>query len=93
MTTTPFGAENATYVQKLEFRAGALNGFAACQNAKDLTAATMQVSDPNWLNKRHVFLVDDKVVRERGTEPISFLKPAFVFDRDEFVFAEFSTLL
>src|SRR5207244_2757638 len=74
VTTAPYGAENETYAQKLEFRAGALNGFAACQNGKDLSAAAMQAADPNWLAKRHVFLVDDDLVRERGNEPILLLK-------------------
>jgi hypothetical protein len=93
VTAAQYGSETETYVQKLEFRAGALNGFAACQNGNDLTLTAMQAADPKWLTKRHVFEVDGYVVRERGNEPVFFLKPAFVFERDEFVFAQFSTLL
>jgi hypothetical protein len=77
------------YVQKLEFREGALNGFAACQNRKDGSGLSLDVADPAWRSKRHVFMVDDQVVRDKYTR-VFMLQPAFVVERDESVFIRFT---
>jgi hypothetical protein len=87
------GAGIGTYVQKLEFREGALNGFAACQNTRDIAGTAMREADPAWKTKRHVFMVDDVVLRELSDETLFGLKPAFVVERDESVFIQFSTFL
>ena len=87
------GPNVGTYVQKLEFREGALNGFAACQNTRDIAGPAMQEADPAWKSKRHVFMVDDAILRELTDETLRGLKPAFVVERDESVFIQFSTSL
>jgi hypothetical protein len=84
-------APSDVYVQKLDFRDGALNGFAACQNRSDLNGLAIEKVDPGWQkHKRHLFMVDDQVVRVGRAEPIRMLQPAFVLERDEYVFIRFS---
>ena len=84
-------APSDVYVQKLDFRDGALNGFAACQNRWDLSGLAIEQVDPGWRKaKRQVFMVDDQVVRVGHGEPIRLLQPRFVQERDEYVFIKFS---
>lgn len=90
------------HVQKLEFRGGALNGFAACQNHKDIVGIARDAVPAELQAKRHVFMVDDQVVRERLAKPpgvaasggdVLTLRPGFVFERDEYVFVVFDVWL
>jgi hypothetical protein len=90
LTTVSLSPSTEVYVQKLDFRDGALNGFAACQNRKDRSALFFGDVDPQWNAKRHVFMIDDYVVRERVEGTIYMLAPAFVLERDEYVFTRFS---
>jgi hypothetical protein len=83
-------APSDVYVQKLDFRDGALNGFAACQNRWDSIRAIDKV-DPDWKKvKRQAFLVDDQVVRTSQGKSIHLLRPTFIQERDEYVFVRFS---
>jgi hypothetical protein len=87
------------HVQKLDFREGALNGFAACQNRKDIIYTARDDVAAGRKAKRHVFIVDDQVVRDlesdRGSTTsivagdVLSLAPRFVFERDEYVFITF----
>jgi hypothetical protein len=79
------------YVQKLEFRDGALNGFAACHNRRDANGYAINDVDPAWKLKRHVFAVDAQPVRTTHGGPIMSLAPSYVFERDAHVFIRFST--
>jgi hypothetical protein len=74
-----------TYVQKADLRDGALNGFATCQNRNDL----FRPLDPLWQSKRHVFAVDEHVVRVRQGGSIHLLRPLIFIERDESVFIFF----
>jgi hypothetical protein len=78
-----------TYVQKLEFRDGALNGFAACQWYQNGIGRQIAEKDPAWERKRHVFMVDDQVVRVLHSGTVYGLRPTFIFERDEYVFIQF----
>jgi hypothetical protein len=80
------------YAQKLEFRDGALNGFAACQNSRDASGNRMQSDDPQWMTRRHVFEVDGVVVKELSRRTPALELPMYVADRDEAVFVYFSAL-
>jgi hypothetical protein len=82
--------QTETYVQKLEFRDGAMNGFAACQNRADASSTSIEREDPRWRNKRHIFMVDNDILRERVSGSVFQLQPTFVMERDEFVFSWFS---
>jgi hypothetical protein len=84
--TAPLGV----YVHKLEFRGGALNGFAACHNRKDANLLTIKQVDPDVASKEHVFVVDDQRVRNVRSGGIRALAPQFIFERDEYVFSRFS---
>jgi hypothetical protein len=91
MTVLMPTAPAAVYVQKLEFRDGALNGFAACHNRKDANGYAIREVDPGWARKLHVFMVDDQRLRDMNGGPIMMLAPAFILERDEYVFIRFST--
>jgi hypothetical protein len=47
--------------------------------------------DPGWKRKAHAFTVDDQQVRRTEGGGFGFLRPAFMFERDEYVFINFST--
>jgi hypothetical protein len=91
LTALPLSPATEAYVQKLEFRAGALNGFGGCQNVKDGGGAMMRAADPEWKTKRQVFMVDDVVVRDERNPP-GLVKPELIFERDEYVLIQFSVL-
>jgi hypothetical protein len=80
------------YAQKLEFRDGALNGFAACQDSRDASGNRMRSDDPQWMTRRHVFEVDGVVVKELSRRTPAMERPMYVADRDEAVFVYFSAL-
>lgn len=88
MTVPAPSARTESYVQKLEFRDGALNGFAACNNLKDANLTRIKAVDPAWAQKPHVFMVDGERVREARGRPHG-LAPTFVLERDEYVFVHF----
>jgi hypothetical protein len=77
------------YVHKLDFRDGALNGFAACHVVGGPDRLIDPV-DPGWKRKAHVLMVDDQPVR-RIEGGFGLLRPAFMFERDEYVFIQFGT--
>jgi hypothetical protein len=82
-----------TYVHKLEFRGGALNGFAACRSRKDAFLGVINEVDPGARWKRHVFMVDSERLIETSGGNIYMLAPLFIFERGEYVFIRFSSLL
>jgi hypothetical protein len=82
-----------TYVHKLEFRGGALNGFAACNSRKDAFLGAISEVDPGARSKRHVFMVDGHQVIETSGGNIFMLAPLFIFEGGEYVFIRFSNLL
>ena len=78
------------YAEKIDFRDGALNGFASCQTSDDVFGRTVLNADPAAKTKRHVFMVDDQVVRQVDRDIGSLtLQAGFVFERDEYVFVAF----
>lgn len=90
------------HVQKLEFRHGALNGFAACQDHKDIVTVARDAVASAAQAKRHLFMVDSQVVRElplksetTATSPgdVLLLAPSVIFERDEYVFVRFDARL
>jgi hypothetical protein len=81
-----------TYAEKLEFREGALNGFAACQNLSDARGYTVRSEDPQWMTRRHVFEVDGVIVKELSQRTPAMGRPQYVAERDEAVFVHFSVL-
>jgi hypothetical protein len=97
VTVAPVSGE--AHVQKLEFRDGALNGFAACQNRRDIVGIARDDVVPTLKAKLHVFMVDNQVVRADQPRPghdadvpagsTIFLRPGFIFERDEYVFIVF----
>jgi hypothetical protein len=91
MTATVPAAPADSYVQKLEFRDGSLNGFAACHSRRDGAGLAIGQVDPGWALKPHVFMVDNERVRETHRGQILMLAPAFLLERDEYVFIHFST--
>jgi hypothetical protein len=91
LIATPPTSPSDVYVQKLDFRDGALNGFAACQNRWNLSGLAIEEVDPGWKKtKRHVFMVDDQVVRVGHGESIRLLQPTFMQERDDYVFISFA---
>lgn len=80
------------YAQKLEYREGQLNGFAACQNSAEAQGYRIRSEDPAWMTKRHLFQVDDVVVKELSQKTPMLSHPVYVAERDEAVFVYFSTL-
>lgn len=89
-TVAPQSSVAEAHIQKLEFREGALNGFGSCQNLPDLVELTKRPAHPG---RRHVFAVDDVVVREARNGTPQMVKPAFVLERDEYVFIQFAAIL
>ena len=78
----------STYVLKLEYRDGALNGFAACQNGgKALEYGSRNGFPPPV---RHVFEVDGLVAKQLVGRAPAMERPAYVAERDEAVFVYFS---
>jgi hypothetical protein len=92
VTVGPIPAPD-TYAQKLEYRDGTLNGFAACQNGRDVFGYKIRSDDPAWMTKRHVFSVDDVVVKELSQRTPAMSRPSYVAERDEAVFVYFSAAL
>jgi hypothetical protein len=90
MTVPQPNRSASRYVQKLEFRDGALNGFAACTSLKDATFARIAAADPGWKQKMHAFEVDTERLREARAKPYA-LAPTLLFERDEYVFIRFTT--
>jgi hypothetical protein len=90
LTVEPPSAPRDLYVHKLDFREGALNGFAACRNRQDDIGLRIAKVDPGWRKKTHVFLVGDQVVRRIDDGQIYMLQPRFVVERDEYIFSYFS---
>jgi hypothetical protein len=79
----------STYVLKLEYRDGALNGFAACQNGgKALEYGSRSGFFPPPV--RHVFEVDGSVAKRLVSKAPAMERPAYVAERDEAVFVYFS---
>ena len=60
-----------TYVHKLEFRGGALNGFAACKSRRDAFLEAINEVDPGARWKRQVFMLDSEQVIEMTGNPDS----------------------
>jgi hypothetical protein len=99
LIAAPRLARAEIHVQKLEYRNGTLNGFAACQNRDDIVGIARDDVAPAPMARRHVFVVDDQVVRDlesdmAGAASISagdvlMLKAPFIFERDEYVFIRF----
>jgi hypothetical protein len=99
IAAAPRSARTEIHVQKLEFRDGALNGFAACQNRDDIVTIARDDVALELKAKRHVFMVDGQVVR--ADQPWSgheadvpagstiMLQPPFVFEHDEYIFIRF----
>lgn len=81
-------APGSTYVLRLEYRDGALNGFAACQNGgKALEYGSRNGFPPPV---RHVFEVDGLVAKQLVGRAPAMERPAYVAERDEAVFVYFS---
>jgi hypothetical protein len=83
-------APQDVYVHKLDFREGALKGFAACRNRQDDAGLRIAKVDPDWRKKTHVFLVDDQVVRRIDDGQVFTLRPTYIAERDEYIFSYFS---
>jgi hypothetical protein len=82
-----------TYVHKLEFRGGALNGFAACYSRRDAYLGAFSEVDPGARWKPQVFMVDDARVIEASRANVYMFAPSFVFERGEYVFIRFFVFL
>jgi hypothetical protein len=93
LTRVPPSPAVESYANKLEFREGALNGFAMCQNIKDAFGRTVVDADAQWSTKRYVLSVDDVVVREWRNDLDGLLRYNFIFERDEYVFTRFEAPL
>jgi hypothetical protein len=78
----------STYVLRLEYRDGALNGFAACQDGRKALEYGSRNGFPPPV--RHVFEVDGLVVQQLAGKAPAMERPAYVAERDEAVFLHFS---
>lgn len=78
----------STYVLKLEYRDGALDGFAACQDGRKALEYGSRDGFPPGV--RHVFEVDGLVAKQLVGRAPAMERPAYVAERDEAVFAYFS---
>jgi len=78
----------STYVLKLEYRDGALDGFAACQDGRKALEYGSRNGFPPPV--RHVFEVDGLVVKRLVGKVPAMERPAYVAERDEAVFIYFS---
>jgi hypothetical protein len=78
----------STYVLKLEYRDGALDGFAACQDGRKALEYGSRNGFPPPV--RHVFEVDGLVVKQLVGKAPAMERPAYVAERDEAVFIYFS---
>jgi hypothetical protein len=77
-------------VLKLEYRDGALNGFAACQDGRKALEYGSRDGFPAGV--RHIFEVDGQVVKQLAGKAPAMERPAYVAERDEAVFIYFSAL-
>jgi len=80
-----------SYANKLEFREGALKGFAVCLNSEHGRA--VKDADAQWITKRHVLMVDDVVVGEWRNDRYGLLQYDFIFERDEYMFGRYEAPL
>jgi hypothetical protein len=80
------------YAHKLAFRDGALNGFVACQNIRDMFGYRMREDDPLWKTKRHVFDVDGETVKQLSASTPELDVPQYVVERDEAVFLAYNII-
>jgi hypothetical protein len=79
-------APGSNFVLKLEYREGALNGFAACQNASKALEYNYKNQNGFPPPVHHVFEIDDLVVKPLvGKLPV-LERPSYVAERDEAVF-------
>jgi hypothetical protein len=78
----------STYVLKLEYRDGALDGFAACQDGRKALEYGSRNGFPPPV--RHVFEVDGLVVKQLVGKVPAMERPSYVAERDEAVFIYFS---
>ncbi len=90
LTVEPPTAPRDVYLHKLDFREGALNGFAACRNREDSSFLRIAKVDPDWRKKTHVFMVDAEVVRRIDDGRVFGLRPTYIVERDEYIFLYFS---
>lgn len=81
-----------TYRVKLEYRAGELNGLAACQNLVDASGSRVRESDPQWKSKPHVFEVDNVIVKELDAVTPDLSMPQYLVERDEAVFIAYNII-
>jgi hypothetical protein len=89
---TPAAPSMKQYVQKVEYRGGALNGFAACQYVGDIDGKGIKRADPGWLIKRRILQVDDVAVRDISDEGPGMYQQTFIVEQDISVFVSTSML-
>jgi hypothetical protein len=75
--------ETSKYVQRLDYRDGAMNGFVVCQRYWEAIVFDGSGDKPT---RRQVFEVDGIVTKEFSGKPPGLERPAFVAERDEAVF-------
>jgi hypothetical protein len=79
--------ETSKYVQRLDYRDGAMNGFVACQRYWE---AMLFNGSGDQLTRRQVFEVDQIAAKEFSGKPPGLERPQFVAERDEAVFIYYS---
>ena len=79
--------ETSKYVQRLDYRDGAMNGFVACQRYWEAIVFDGSGDKPT---RRQVFEVDGIATKEFSGKPPGLQRPQFVAQRDEAVFIYYS---
>jgi hypothetical protein len=83
MTKSP----ESGYVQRLDYRDGAMIGLVACQS---YWAAILFDGSGDQRTRRQTFEVDGTVVKEFTSQPPGSQRPQFVAERDEAIFIYYS---
>ena len=76
-------SEADSFVLNLDYREGAMNGFGACQDARNAFEYHGRVEP---LPGKHVFEIDGGVVKQLDRKLPAMQRPHFVVERDEAVF-------
>ena len=79
----PRSPEANGFVLNLDFREGAMNGFAACQDARN----AYEYHGPDApASVNHVFEIDGIVIKQLDRKTPALQVPGYVAERDEAVF-------